>query len=137
MVQMKKHRVLLKQRVFFGDCDPAGIVFYPNIFSWFDRAFHMLLDPLGGHAAVCKRLDALGMGVMDAKAQFRRPLRSGDEIQISLRVLEWGSKSVTLAYEVKKEDVFCVSGVEVRVQADRPGYDRGRHCSAERGARSL
>jgi len=73
MVQVKKHRVLLKQRVFFGDCDPAGIVFYPNIFSWFDRAFHMLLDPLGGHAAVCKRLDALGMGVMDAKAQFRRP----------------------------------------------------------------
>jgi 4-hydroxybenzoyl-CoA thioesterase len=97
----EKHGIFLKQRVFFGDCDPIGIVFYPNIFSWFDRAFHMLLDPLG-------------IGLMDAKAQFHRPLRSGDEIQISLQVLEWGSKSVTLAYEVKKEDLLCVNGVEVR-----------------------
>ena len=29
--------------VSFGDCDPAGIVFYPNFFRWFDRCFHHFL----------------------------------------------------------------------------------------------
>ena len=24
----------------FGDCDPAGIVFYPNFYRWFDEAVH-------------------------------------------------------------------------------------------------
>lgn len=31
----------------FGDCDPAGIVFYPNAFRWMDAGFHTLLRPVG------------------------------------------------------------------------------------------
>jgi acyl-CoA thioesterase FadM len=29
--------------VAWGDCDEAGIVFYPNDFYWFDSAFQALL----------------------------------------------------------------------------------------------
>ena len=27
-------------RVQWGDCDPAGIVFYPRYFEWFDAVHH-------------------------------------------------------------------------------------------------
>jgi acyl-CoA thioesterase FadM len=30
----------------FGDCDPAGIVFYPNYLAWFDAAFGRMLRAL-------------------------------------------------------------------------------------------
>jgi acyl-CoA thioesterase FadM len=27
--------------VAWGDCDPAGIVYYPNYFHWFDTIFQL------------------------------------------------------------------------------------------------
>jgi 4-hydroxybenzoyl-CoA thioesterase len=31
----------------WGDCDPAGIVFYPRYFAWFDRAAHRFFEAKG------------------------------------------------------------------------------------------
>ncbi len=31
----------------WGDCDPAGIVFYPNFYRWFDACSHALLTARG------------------------------------------------------------------------------------------
>ena len=31
-------------RVDWGDCDPAGIVFYPNFYRWMDRGFWLLFE---------------------------------------------------------------------------------------------
>ncbi len=50
------NRILLKQRVFFGDCDPVGIVFYPNIFNWFE----------------VKREDALCVSGVEVRGLFRQ-----------------------------------------------------------------
>lgn len=101
-------------RVSFGDCDPAGIVFYPNIFAWFDRSFHDWLRSFGGHAALCDRLDAMGIGLMDVSARFRRPMGDGDEITVSLTVDAWQDRSLTLAYEIHRAGVLAVAGRETR-----------------------
>lgn len=106
------HRLALQ--VSFGDCDPAGIVFYPNFFAWFDRTFHDWLRGFGGHAAICARLGARGIGLLDAAAQFRRPLQDGDQVEITVRVEEWRSKTVRLAYEVKSGGALVATGSEVR-----------------------
>ena len=31
----------------WGDCDPAGIVFYPNYFRWFNQGAHALFGAAG------------------------------------------------------------------------------------------
>ena len=42
----------------WGDCDDAGIVFYPNYFRWFDNAFHHLLRQCGiGQRILVERFD--------------------------------------------------------------------------------
>jgi 4-hydroxybenzoyl-CoA thioesterase len=84
--------------VSFGDCDPAGIVFYPNILRWVDASFHNLLRPLGGHARMCEALQALGIGAVESSAQFLSPLRDGDLLIIDAEVADWGRKTLTLAY---------------------------------------
>jgi 4-hydroxybenzoyl-CoA thioesterase len=86
-------------QVSFGDCDPAGIVFYPNFFRWIDRCFHALLrDRLGGHAGLCRALGAQGLGLMEARMAFRSPAREGDRLALEITVIDWANKSFTLTY---------------------------------------
>ena len=70
----------------FGDCDPAGIVCYPNTYAWFYRVFHDWLKRFGGHEAICSKLGAIGIGVIEARASFRRPMRYGDNLSLKLSV---------------------------------------------------
>ena len=104
----------LSYRVTFGDCDPAGIVFYPNIYGWFDRCFHDWLAGFGGHAAICKDLGAVGAGLMSANADFRRPMRPNDDIRVAMTIRDWGRKTLTLDYEVSVGETVAATGTEVR-----------------------
>lgn len=98
----------------FGDCDPAGIVFYPNTYGWFDRAFHEWLRPLGGHRKICEQLDAIGTGLLEAGAQFHYPMRDGDILTLNLSVEQWSKKTLRLSYEGLVGATLCVTGHEVR-----------------------
>ncbi|MBN8293477.1 acyl-CoA thioesterase [Rhodobacter sp. NTK016B] len=104
----------LTYTVTFGDCDPAGIVFYPNIYGWFDRCFHDWLGRFGGHAAICKEVGAVGAGLMQADAVFRRPMRPNDTISVSMTIREWGRKSLTLDYQIRLGETVTATGTEVR-----------------------
>lgn len=84
--------------VTFGDCDPAGIVFYPNIYRWLDRCFHDWLRPFGGHAQICQGLGSKGLGLMEAQAKFLSPTTDGDSVRVQLQVTDWAAKSVVLSY---------------------------------------
>ncbi|MGR1581327.1 acyl-CoA thioesterase [Thalassobius sp. S69A] len=101
-------------QVSFGDCDPAGIVYYPNTFRWMDACFHDALRPFGGHAAICQELQATGIGLVDSGAQFRTPLRDGDRLNIRLTVLDWARKTLTLGYEGHVAERLAFTGKEVR-----------------------
>ena len=101
-------------RVFFGDCDPAGIVFYPRFFALFDRTFHDWLRCFGGHQAVCDRLGAVGLGLMSAEAAFRSPARDGDSLDVRITELDWGSRSLGIGYEIVCGDRCVATGREQR-----------------------
>lgn len=104
----------LDHRVSFGDCDPAGIAFYPNMFAWFDRTFHDWLRPHGGQAELCGRLGSIGFGLMEAGARFSSPLRQDDLLTLTLAVEDWGRKTLRLHYEGRVGDRLALSGHEVR-----------------------
>ena len=106
--------VVLTTDVTFGDCDPAGIVFYPNVFRWLDAAFHKLLRPLGGHHGICKELGSAGLGLVDAQAHFRSAIRDGDVLDVSVSIAEWSRGSVTLVYEGRVGTRLAFEAREVR-----------------------
>lgn len=110
MASLLPHR----HQISFGDCDPAGIVFYPNIFRWMDAAFHLTLHAMGGHAAICGRLGSIGLGLMDATCAFRLPMRNGDEVELRPTITRWGGKSLTVDYEGLVGDRVTFTGQEVR-----------------------
>ena len=99
----------------FGHCDPAGIVFYPNYFRWFDRCLHSFLKVrAAGHGALCARLGAVGLGLMDVGASFPAPARDGDVMRLSLRFDTWSSRTVRLAYAGEVDGRTVVEGHELR-----------------------
>lgn len=99
----------------FGDCDPAGIVFYPNIFAWLDRTFHSFLRARAqGHAAICKSLDLKGVGVTSAHCGFRAPVKEGDKLIVSIDTIEWNDRGFDVSYLGRIETRTVFEGLEKR-----------------------
>lgn len=101
-------------QISFGDCDPAGIVFYPNNFRWMDATFHAFLNGFGGHEAMCRQLGALGFGLVDASAKFRHPMRNGDLLDLRLTALDWSSRTLSVSYAGQVGGKTTFEGREVR-----------------------
>ena len=65
----------------WGDCDPAGIVYYPSYFKWFDQATYRLFL-----AAGLKRDDVSsgqwkeGTPSVAAQCSFRRASQHGEKL---------------------------------------------------------
>lgn len=101
--------------VSFGDCDPAGIVYYPNHFRWFDATFHALLHRWGGgHGVVSAGLGSIGLGLIDVGGTFRSPAVDGDRLDLVARIVEWRTRSFRIAYEGRIGERLVVEGFEVR-----------------------
>ncbi|MFN3549699.1 MAG: acyl-CoA thioesterase [Mesorhizobium sp.] len=101
--------------VSFGDCDPAGIVYYPNHFRWFDATFHALLHRWGGgHGAICGELGSIGLGLIDVGGTFRSPAADGDRLDLVARLVEWNARTFKLAYEGRIGERLVVQGFELR-----------------------
>lgn len=102
-------------QISFGHCDAAGIVFYPNYFRWFDRCFHtFLLTHHGGHAALCKSLDARGIGLMSVDADFRSPGLDGDVFTLELTGIDWAERALTASYRGRIGERTLIEGHETR-----------------------
>jgi 4-hydroxybenzoyl-CoA thioesterase len=86
------------RRIRFSDCDPAGIVFYPQYFVMFNGLLEDWVDgPLGiGFADLVARR-RIGLPTVRLEADFRAVSRFGDDVVLSLEVERLGGKSLTLA----------------------------------------
>jgi 4-hydroxybenzoyl-CoA thioesterase len=92
------HRV----RVRFGDCDPAGIVYFPRFFHFFHEAMESWFDdvlqvPYAGLIQGRK----LGFPAVHTEADFAAPCAFGDEIAVEQRVVGLGRTSLRFAYRVR------------------------------------
>ena len=80
-------------RVEFGDCDPAGIVYYPNYFRMFDNCTAHLFETALGMTKPrwVKHYGVLGIPMVDTGAKFHRPATHGDTVRVESRVTAIGS----------------------------------------------
>jgi YbgC/YbaW family acyl-CoA thioester hydrolase len=101
--------------VHWGDCDPAGIIFYPTYFRWMDAACWALFDSVG-YSAKRMRAEHLAMPLVSADCQFLYPAEQGDRCEVHSRILRFGSKSFVVAHEMQRADGMALAkGSETRV----------------------
>ncbi|MDC1310942.1 acyl-CoA thioesterase [Burkholderiales bacterium] len=98
----------------FGDCDPAGIVYYPNFYRFIDRTFHDWLRQWGSHDALANRVDGVALGLIESGAEFHHVVRDGDKLRIELSTAEWRNKTFRIEYQAFIEETLCLTAYEVR-----------------------
>jgi 4-hydroxybenzoyl-CoA thioesterase len=109
-------------RIEWGDCDPLGIMFYPNSFRWFDTATHHLFDAAGRPMASLEtHYGIVGCPLVDVGATFKSPLPWMTDIAVETRVTEWRTKSFVVSHTIWKGETVAVEGREVRVCVARDG----------------
>ena len=83
--------------VAFGDSDASGWMHFPNVFRYFEVAEHAFLKSCG--VLVFDR--ALG-GWPRVKVccDYKRPLLTGDRIEVLLKISQIGNTSVTWEFEI-------------------------------------
>jgi 4-hydroxybenzoyl-CoA thioesterase len=105
-------------RVDWGDCDPAGIVFYPNYFRWFDANTTVLFETAGLSLPALYRANGLlGFPLLDVGAKFLGSSRFGDELEAESSVGEWTEKTLKIEHRFRRAGTLLVEGFELRVCA--------------------
>jgi len=115
-------------RIEWGDCDPAGIVFYPRYFAMFDTSTMYLLERAIGMPKFdyLKAYNFLGHPIVETRAIFRIPNRYGEEITIESAVVACGRSSMKIEHRLAKAGVLSVEGFETRVFVARDPADPER-----------
>ena len=103
-------------RIEWGDCDAAGIVFYPRYFAMFDASTHYLFEAAGWRKADLRaRFDMIGFPMVDTRAKFILPSSYGDDISIETRVAALRKSSFDIEHRVYKGEALAIEATETRV----------------------
>lgn len=101
--------------VHWGDCDPAGIIFYPTYFRWMDAATWAFMGQVGFTPKRMKT-EHRSMPLVSADCQFVLPAVQGDKCEVRSRIARFGGKSFVVAHEMMRADGTTLArGSETRV----------------------
>ncbi len=109
----------------WGDCDPAGIVFNPRFFEFFDANSWLLFESALGvkQQQLASTYGIVGIALVDARANFLKPAKFGDTIEIASQVGEFRRSSFDVEHRISIGGELAVEGGETRVWAVRSTDD--------------
>lgn len=93
--------VRLAMTLRWGDCDPAGIIYYPTYYRWMDAATWALLAQ-AGHDAARMRAGQFTIPLVDAQCSFLSSPTFGDDCVVVSQVTRWGRTSFTVGHEIRR-----------------------------------
>jgi 4-hydroxybenzoyl-CoA thioesterase len=108
----------------FGDCDPAGIVFFPNFLRWMDEsslAFFMARGVPPWRELV-KTRGIVGTPLLEIHTKFYKSATYAETIQVHTTVEDWQAKVFRHRHRIFRGDTLLCEGTEVRAFVERdPG----------------
>lgn len=98
------------RRVEFPDTDLAGIVHFSRFFVYMEAAEHAFLRSLG--TSVLSEIDGdrIGWPRMSASCDYKNPAFFEDVLDIELRVVRKGNRSLTYAFTFTRDDTLIAEG---------------------------
>ncbi|MGB0588868.1 MAG: acyl-CoA thioesterase [Myxococcota bacterium] len=95
-----EHRLTVR----FFEVDRAGIAFFGRVFEYCHAAYEALLVALDYPLAQVFDNEGWGMPLVHAEADFKRPMRLGEELVIKVSVGRLGKTSIILDFAVYGAD---------------------------------
>jgi 4-hydroxybenzoyl-CoA thioesterase len=115
-------------QVQFGDCDPAGIVFFPNFNRWMDQsslAFFMACGVPPWRELV-KTRGIIGTPLLEIHTRFVRPATYGQTIEVHTTVEAWMAKTFRHRHVIRRDGELLCEGTELRAFCIRHPDDPDR-----------
>jgi 4-hydroxybenzoyl-CoA thioesterase len=100
----------------FGDCDPAGIVFYPNFSRWMDASSLNFFVACGIPiwSELVKTTGILGTPLLEINVKYVNAAKYGETIRVTTSVDEWREKVFVQRHVITRGDTLICEGREVR-----------------------
>jgi 4-hydroxybenzoyl-CoA thioesterase len=105
----------------WGQCDPAGIVFNSRFFEMFDTSTWKLFEAALGVKPheLATAFGIIGIPLVDVRANFLKPIKFGDLVDMTSRVSEFRRSSFDVEHRLSVNGELAVEGGETRVWAAR------------------
>lgn len=105
-------------RVWWGDCDPARIVFYPRYLCWVDESSHALLEAAGlHHDKLREDYNLRGLVLGEVSAKFIAPGFFGDTLIIASEVAELKRATFKVRHRIRRGEDLLLTVEELRIWA--------------------
>ena len=109
----------------WGQCDPAGMVFNRRFFEIFDTNCWFLFEAALGIEPqnIASHFGIFGIPLVDARAEFLKPVRFGDVVEVVSSVAEFRRSSFAVGHRMMLDGASAAEGQETRVWAARSKTD--------------
>ena len=112
-----------KIRINFYDCDPAGILFFANLFKFAHTAYEQMMESFKMSINFFDD-DKDVLPILAADSKFIKPIKAGDNIEISISVTVLKKSSFELSYSFKNEDELFAEVKTVHVCVDKSEFSK-------------
>ena len=99
----------------FGDCDPAGIAYFPNYFHFLNGVVEEWWMSLGFPWRVLIQERRIGLPTVKLNTEFTAPGFMGDILRFSFEIVALGSRSMTLEHSVTRDERLIWEATQVVV----------------------
>jgi 4-hydroxybenzoyl-CoA thioesterase len=102
--------------VHFGDCDPAGIVFFPNFSRWMDQASLAFFMACGvpPWRELERTRGIVGTPLLEIHTRFLLPATYGETLEVHTHVEEWRTKVLIQHHRIMRGAELLCEGRETR-----------------------
>lgn len=116
MLEKASKTIVYEVDVMFGDCDPAGIVFFPNFSKWMDASSLNFFVKCGvpPWRELVKTRGIIGTPLVEIHTKFMRPATYGDRLQVHTCIVEWRNKVLIQKHVVRRGEILLCEGLETR-----------------------
>ena len=109
----------IRRRVFFYECDGAGIVHFSNYFRYMEEAEHGLWRATG--LSIARAELGVGFPRVAASFEYHRPLRFEDEVDIQVRIVNISNRSMKyICIMTRNGDLIATGSATIVCVAQQP-----------------
>jgi len=115
---VKQHEIQLRVR--YQECDPMGVLYHANYFTYFELGRTELLRASGGNY---RQMEASGLLIVVVKAEcrFRRPARYDDLLTLRTTIARVTQAKIEHRYELFRDAECLAVGQVTLAVVDRSG----------------
>jgi YbgC/YbaW family acyl-CoA thioester hydrolase len=111
---------IVERKIYWGDLDSLGIVFYPRYYEWIDASGHLFFEKIGLNLADLWHARNIAFGLVETSCRYFKPGRYHQTVRIVTTLDTLEQKVIVLKHRIQArvDNELKVEGLEKRICLD-------------------